>query len=204
MNLKFPKEEMRLIELIKNCIFEKDYINLLNHYDDLLKHSKFINKHDSTLIDLYFNSLFKMREFEKIICLIEDLKKQELENCSWYFYGFICLIAKRDLYYAKSLIKNSKLLMSESINYLIQDDEANYSSIFSLHYNLLLSIGPCLIVINFINELMIESFNQKIDDEYIVMRFFDLLNLLYENGIDEEIINIFKDTLETLYEIEIL
>lgn len=204
MNIKFPKEEIRLIETIRDYILNREYSQLLPLYDDVVKHSKFINQHNVSIINIYFKSLFEMREFEKIICLIEDLKKNDLESCQWYFYGFICLIAKKDLYYAKRFINNSKLFLDESINYLIKDDECNYNLIFSLHSTLLLTIGPCLILINFINELIVESFNQKIDDEYIIMRFFDLLNILYENGIDDEIITIFKETLETLYEIEII
>ena len=45
---------------------------------------------------------------------------------------------------------------------------------------------------------------KKIDEEYIIMRFFDLLNLLYEYSIDEEIIGLFSKTVETIYEIKIV
>jgi hypothetical protein len=36
------------------------------------------------------------------------------------------------------------------------------------------------------------------------MRYFDLLNLLFEYGVDEEFLDIFRNCLETLYEIDIL
>ena len=95
----------------------------------------------------------------------------------------------------------SKLLSDKSISYLIDKDEANYNAIFNLHYELLDKIGPCLIIINFINELIAESLNKELDDEYLVMRFFDLLNLLFEYGVDEDIIYLFEETIETIYEI---
>jgi hypothetical protein len=59
-------------------------------------------------------------------------------------------------------------------------------------------------MINFINELLIESFKTKIDEDYIIMRYFDLLNLLFEYGVDDEFLDVFRNCLETLYEIDIL
>ena len=44
----------------------------------------------------------------------------------------------------------------------------------------------------------------EINDEYIIMRYFDLINLLFEYGVSEDLISIFTNTLETIYEIDIV
>ena len=93
---------------------------------------------------------------------------------------FSILVARKDIYYAKSLINRSTLLNDQSLKSLINEDDGNYNQLLSLHDSLLYSITPCLIMINFINELLIESFKTKIDEDYIIMRYFDLLNLLFE------------------------
>ena len=68
---------------------------------------------------------------------------------------------------------------------------------------MLYSIGPCLIIINFINDLIEENTKSEINKEYILMRLFDLLNLLYESNADDYIIKLFRECIEILYEIEI-
>ncbi len=204
MNIKFPKEEIRMIEIIREAILYKKHFVIVEQYDNVINNAKFFKQYYESILNEYLKALFDAREFEKVVCFIEDLKKQNLENCEWYFYAFICLIAKKDIYYIKSLISRSNLLNNESIKHLIDENDANYNYIINLHYDLLMTIGPCLILITFVNELFSESFDIKLEDDYIVMRFFDLLNLLFEYGVEEEIIEIFRNSLETLYEIEIV
>ena len=204
MNIKFPKEQIRVVEEIRNSVIKKSKSLLQEQYDNILLHSKFLEQYYSSLLDCYIQSLFEIREFETVINIVEDLKKQNIESCTWYYYVFAILIAKKDLHYAKSLIRRSTILNDNSIKFMISEDEGDYNAIISLHSTLLNSIGPCLILVNFINELFNESFHVEINDEYIVMRYFDLLNLLYEYGIEEEIIDLFKDKLETIYEIDIV
>ena len=204
MNIKFPKEVTRKIEEIKEVIYEKQYSKVLNYYDEIIENAKSINNINQTLITEYIDILFEMRMFEKIISFVEELRKIELENFNWYYYVFVSLIYRKDFYYAKSIILRSKILQEDSIKYLIDENEINLNSVFNLHDSLFKSVAPCLIIINFINELIVEALNKKIDEEYIIMRFFDLLNLLYEYGIDEEIIGLFSKTVETIYEIKIV
>lgn len=203
MNIKFPKEEIRIIESIRTAIVKQDYLTLLSHYDDILKYCNFYNKYYNSVLNIYIETLFQIKEYEKMIALVEDLRKQKIENSMWYFYIIAYLISQKDFYYAKTIINKSKLLASDSIKYLIDSDDADYNAIFNLHSVILSTIGPCLIIINFLNELLVEANNIKIDDEYILMRYFDLLNLLYEYGLDKEIIDIFIKTIEKLYEIKI-
>ena len=50
MNIKFPKEEIRLIETIRDYILNREYSQLLPLYDDVVKHCKFINQHNVSYI----------------------------------------------------------------------------------------------------------------------------------------------------------
>lgn len=203
MNIKFPKEEKVILEKIYNAILEKDYNTFLNYYNEVIKHANFYNKYYSSLLNVYVETLFEIKQYDKLIMIVEELKKQNIENCMWYFYVIIYLISQKDFYYAKSIITKSKLLSTDSIKYLINEDDANYNSIISMHSVLLSTVGPCLIIINFLNELLTETLKNDVDDTYILMRFFELLNLLYEYGLDKEIIDIFIKSLEILYEIKI-
>lgn len=203
MNIKFPKEEIRIIESIRTAIMNEDYSTFLSYYDDIIKYSQFYNKYYDSVLNIYIETLFKIKEYEKMISLVEDLRKQEIENSMWYFYVIAYLISQKDFYYAKAIISKSKIFTDDSLKFLINGDDADYNVIFNLHQLMLVTIGPSLIIINFLNELLVEANNIKIDDEYILMRYFDLLNLLYEYGIDKEIIDIFIKTIEMLYEIKI-
>ncbi len=199
MNIKFPKDEIVFVERLRNSILTKESIKDIAN--EVLVHGKFLYQYCQKLLNTYIKTLFELRQFEMVINLTEDLKKQNLESMDWYFYSFISIIADKDFLYVKRLIKKSELFSSPSIQYLIDPEEAHYSAILNLHPDLLDTIGPCLILINFANELIQESLNQEIDDEYMIMRFFDLLNLLYEYSVDDKIIKLFDKTIKCIYEI---
>lgn len=203
MNIKFPKEEIVIVEKIRSSLIEKNINDLIELTPELLNHANFISQYYNNIIDVFIETLFEYRLFEKVISLVEELRKKDLESCTWYYYAFACLIANKDFYYAKSIISKSKLLNDKSIAYLIDVEDGNYNAVFNLHNELIETIGPCLIIINFINELFNESINKSLTDEYIVMRFFDLLNLLFEYGIEEEVIEKFETVIEIIYEIPI-
>ena len=204
MNIKFPKQNILFLNEIKQLIISRDYKSLLNEYNNIILNASFLKQYSIDVLNNYFEILFTIKEYDKYITLIEELRKQEIENYSWYFYLFTILLYKKDIYYAKSIISRSKLLNDSSIKYLISEDEGNYSQVINLHDLLFQEVGPCLILVNFINELLTETFNMEINDEYIIMRYFDLINLLFEYGVSEDFISIFTNTLETIYEIDIV
>lgn len=204
MNIKFPKKESIIVAQIIEAIETNNHTQIFMLYDDVITHGDFLNKYYHDLLNDYILFLFDIREFDKVINIVEDLMKKNIESCTWYYYVFCILIAKKDLYYVKSFINRSKILNDPNIKVFTSEDDANYNQLINLHDTLLYSIGPCLIIINFINELLSESLQVKIDEEYIIMRYFDLLNLLYEYGMEEDFIDIFRNCLETIYEIDIV
>lgn len=199
MNIKFPKEEIIFVEKLRNSIIKRDGIQDIAN--EVIEHAKFLYQYSQKLLDTYIKTLFELRQFEIVVNITEDLKKQSLEDMQWYYYSFASLIANKDFLYVKRMMKKSEFFSSASIQYLIDPEEAHYNAILNLHPDLFDSVGPCLILVNFVNELIQESLNQDIDDEYLIMRFFDLLNLLYEYSIDEKIIDLFDKTIKSIYEI---
>ena len=204
MNIKFPKQNILFLNEIKKLIINRDYKSLLNEYNNIILNASFLNQYAVDALNNYFDILFDIKEYDKYITLVEELKKKDIENFKWYFYLFTILLHKKDIYYAKSIISRSKILNYSSIKYLISEEEGNYGQVMNLHNLLLQEVGPCLILVNFINELLSESFNMEINDEYIIMRYFDLINLMFEYGMSEDFISIFTNTLETIYEIDIV
>lgn len=202
MNIKFPKEEIKVVEKIKQVISNKN-LNIKDFFDEVTKNVIFINTYYPKLLNQYIYKIFESRDFDLLLNIIEDFKKEDIENYEWYYYVFASLIANKDLLYIKRLINKSKLFSDPSIAYLIDPEESNYSNIFNLHSELLYTLGPTLILINFTNELIVETINNKLNDEYIMMRFFDLLNILYESGVEQQILIKFQKTLEIIYEITI-
>ena len=123
MNIKFPKEQIRVVEEIRNSVIKKSKSLLQEQYDNYLLHSKFLEQYYSSLLDCYIQSLFEIREFETVINIVENLKKQNIESCTWYYYVFAILIAKKDLHYAKSLIRRSTILNDNSIKFMINEPD---------------------------------------------------------------------------------
>lgn len=202
MNLKFPKEEVIFIETIKEAYENKDFKFIINNEHNIIEKSDFIKKNEDIIFVYLIEAFFNNRLFEKAITVTEELLKKGIEKFECYFYTLASLIAKNDFYYAKSIINRSKILNDETIkNYI--DDDSNYNILLTLHEALFKEVGLCLILVNFINEMIEESLKNKITSDYIIMRYFDLLNLLYEYGIEEIYLNILKNTIEIIYEIQI-
>ena len=203
MNIIFPKEETQLIHKIKEDYKVHDFESIAKRCDDVLKQSEFLFKYESSILDIFIESLFKVREFEKVVSFVEELRKKDIESFNLTFYALASLLANDNFYYAKSMIKKMKILNDPEVKAYIDEDEADYGRILSLPYQELKSRGPCLILINFINELIAETLKNDVDKEYVMMRCFDLLNLLYEYGLENDIIDIFRNTIEVIYEIQI-
>lgn len=202
MNLKFPKEEVIFLETIKEAYENKDFKFIINNEHNIIEKSDFIKKNEDIIFVYLIEAFFNNRLFEKAITVTEELFKKGIEKFECYFYTLASLIAKNDFYYAKSIINRSKILNDETIkNYI--DDDSNYNILLTLHEALFKEVGLCLILVNFINEMIEESLKNKITSDYIIMRYFDLLNLLYEYGIEEIYLNILKNTIEIIYEIQI-
>lgn len=198
--IKFPKEEILIINEVTQLYDANSYSNIAKMYDKILEKIDVIMTINQDTITYLVDSLFFSKTFDKIIPLIEHLRNKGYENYDWYFYGFASLIATDDLLYTRTLIKKSKLFSDPSIQFYFCEDGANYGNILGMDALDFYTFGPCCLLINFLNELINESFIVNVDKDYIFMRFFDFVNILMEDGADVDVIDLFGNVIKIIYD----
>lgn len=200
--MKFPKEEMLIINEINNYFENNNYSNIVKMYDNILKNIDTIATVDENCVTKIIESLFYTKMFDRIIAFTDNLRNKGFENFNWYFYAFASLLGNEDFYYARSIVKKSKILNDPTIQSYYSEDGANYSNILGMSEELLNKVGPCLIMVNFLNELINESVSTFINQTYTIMRYFDLLNILVEYGASMDLIDLLDNTLRICYDLE--
>ena len=61
MNIKFPKEEIQVIEKVRNAILNDNYQELLDLKESVINHAVFINQFSKQTLDTYIKTLFDLR-----------------------------------------------------------------------------------------------------------------------------------------------
>lgn len=200
--LKFPKEKTKIINGFKEAYDFDNFQKAVTYKDEILNNFEILK--NEGIFEKLLESLFELHAFEEVITVGEQLRKLQYESFDLYYYMLASYISLVDLYGAKSLIKRSKLLNDDTIKFYYETDGANYSNILSLSDYLFERAAPCLLIVNFINEVFKEvAGNIENDSEYLLYRFFDLLNMIYELGYDEWIILRLERALKLIFEIEI-
>ncbi|HHU55695.1 MAG TPA: hypothetical protein GXZ48_03270 [Acholeplasmataceae bacterium] len=200
--IKFPKEKTKIINSFNDAYFREDFQKAASYKDDIINNFDILK--NENIFDKLLESLFEIYAFNEIIIIGERLRNFKYESFDLYYYMLLSYVSLVDLYGAKSLIKRSKLLNNESIKYYYEIDGANYSNILGLSEVLFMKAAPCLLIVNYINEVFKETIgNYKIDREYLLYRFFDLINMIYELGYDGWIILRLEKALKIIFEIDI-
>lgn len=202
MNIKFPKEEVQFINDIEKMYNVNNYSGIVKQYNKIIDNIEIILNIKKDIIDIIVEALFYCRQFDTIITFVESLRDKGFEEFLWYFYAFASIIGNDDIYLAKTIIKKSKLLNDPDIQFYYSEDGANYVNILGMNDAVLDTQAPCLIMINFINDLIFESLQKTLNANYVVMRTFDLINILYEDGASQELIELFINTLQIIFEID--
>lgn len=202
MNIKFPKEEVQFINDIEKMFNVNNYSGIVKQYNKIIDNIEIILNIKKDIIDTIVEALFYCRQFDTIITFVESLRDKGFEKFLWYFYVFASIIGNDDIYLAKKIIKKSKILNDPNIQFYYSEDGANYVNILGMNETVLDNQAPCLIMINFINDLIFESLQKTLNENYVVMRAFDLINILYEDGASQELIELFINTLQIIFEID--
>ncbi len=202
MNIKFPKDEVQIINDIEKMFNVNNYSGIVKQYNKIIDNIDMVLNIKPNTINIIIESLFYCRQFDTIITFVESLRNKGFEDFLWYFYAFASIIGNDDIYLAKTILKKSKLLNDPDIQFYYSEDGANYVNILGMNDCILEKQGPCLIMINFINDLIYESLQKAIDAEYVIMRAFDLINILCEDGASQELIELFINTLQIIFEID--
>ena len=193
--IKFPKEEVLLINNVNELYKFNDYLSISKLSEEIMNHVDDIMLIDNITISKLVISYFNLHNFDQLIIVVDELRSKGYEDTIWYFYYFVALIYNNDLYYAKSIINKSKILNDPRLKYYYSDGEASYSNI-ALKKDIIDSEATCLIMINFINELFQEIDKNDFDKNYLMFRFYDLINTLQEVGLDKNLLDKIIDTID--------
>ena len=202
MNIIFPKDANNLIIKIKELNKNKEYKEMFDLRNKILENARIINDIDRHIFDIFIYSLFINKEFDRVVSFTEELKKHDIENYTAYFYTLAYLISINDLYYARNILRKINLFKDPEIVDCVIEDESMYGKIFALPNIILEEKGPLLIVKNFLEELLVEDQKIKIDSNYIMERWFDTINLIYEYPSTTTVVNRFLEVVKLIYEIE--
>lgn len=200
--MKFPKEETLIITEINKLYEVNKYSSIVKMYDKIVDNIEVIASIDEKCITKVIESLFYSKLFDKIIAFVDGIRNKGFESFNWYFYAFASLLGNEDFYYARSIIKKSQILNDATIQSYLSEDGANYSNILGMNEELLNTAGPCLIMINFLNELIGETLTTFVDKKYVLMRYFDLLNILVEYGASIDLLDMLDNTIKICFDLE--
>jgi hypothetical protein len=199
-DMKFPKEKAVITSKIKELMEKKDYYGIYQAKDDILINYQVLDR--SVFTDL-ISSVFLIGNFDEVIAIGTDLMKKDIETFDILYYTLLSLLANTDIYQAMSIIRKSTLLNLDEVKEYHASDGANYSNL--LHY----SDSPAssilsLLIVNFIEGLSREmTGHTDIDREYILFRFFDLINKVYELGFPLNVIQDLGRALKVIFNLDV-
>lgn len=200
--IKFPKEKTRLVNHVNEAYEAENYQAIFSMKDEILSNLEFLK--DERILDVLIEAAFNLYLFEDVIMLSDEYIKQKYESFDAFYYALLSYIAVNDIYQAKNLIRRSTLLNTESIKYYYSQEGANYSNILGLSYALFKEAAPCLLIVNYITEIAGEMAGKvEVNHQYLLFRFFDLINMIYELGYDDDIISQLEQALKIVFQLEV-
>ncbi len=169
---------------------------------EIVNNLSYVQNYHPEIMTKLLESLFRMKKFDEVIATGTIFLNKSYSNFDIYYYILASHIGKIDFIKAIELIKNDKVLSDPSIKFYYSKEEANYSNIHNLSKELFMMCGNCLLLINYIVEIVEEFPNTNdINKEYLLLRYFDLLNMLYEQGFEENIIERFSLAMTVIFEL---
>lgn len=198
--MKFPKERVVINTKIKDYLKDNKYLEIVKMKDEIFEN---LEKLDEFAVEQLIRSAFILGDFDKVVLIYSQCFKKKFESLVLTYYGLLGFIANLDIYQAMNYIKKSELLNQPAIKEYFLQDGANYSNILHLaKINIYCPLA--LILVNFVDGIAKELVGKdEIDQEYILFRFFDLINMLYEIGYPDEIITKLTGALKVIFNLEI-
>lgn len=198
--MRFPKEKVLIINKINDCKKRSDYFTIAGMKDFILEHYL---ECDSEVYEELIRATFTIGNYDEVILIGNELINKNIETFSILYYVLLATLGNDDIFQAKSIINKSKLLNNNEIKNLYTQDGANYSRLLA-HCTTLPSFTLALIIVNFI-EGIIREFGRgiNVNSEYLLYRFFDLINMLYELGYPTIIIRNLSNVMKLIFNIDI-
>lgn len=198
--MRFPKEKVLIINKINDYKKNSDYFGIAKMKDFMLQHYR---ECDFEVYEELIRATFVIGNYDETILIGTDLIMKNIETFTITYYSLLASLGNNDLYQAKSLINKSGLLNSDEIKDLYVKDGANYSRLLT-HADTLPALTLTLIIVNFIEGLIKEiSLGADVNQEYLLFRFFDLINMLYELGYPSAIIKNLSGVMKLIFNIDI-
>lgn len=198
--MKFPKQKVLINNEIDESLLRDDFFGVYKLKDRIIENAELLdNKNFKDLL----TSTFIIGNFDDVVLIASELKKKGIETYDTIYYCLLSLIANNDLYQGMAIIKKSTILNSLEIKELHLEDGANYSNL--LHYaEGYPSFTLLLIIVNYLEGIIRESSGKiEIDREYLLFRFFDLINLIYELGYPLNIIQELSFVMKIMFNLAI-
>jgi len=196
----FPKNKALIKSKIEDYKKTSDYFSIFKMKDTILENYK---ECDYDIYEELIKATFSIGNFDEVILIGNDFIYKGIESFSLIYYFLLSCIANNDIYQAKSIIRKSKVLNVNEIKNLYKEDGANYTKLLNYTYSFP-SIVLSLVIVNFVEGLMREvGSGINIDNEYLLFRFFDLLNMLYEIGYPHEIVLKLSNAMKIIFNIDI-
>jgi len=191
--IEFPKSEAVLYKKVNDALECDDFDLIYKCKDEIIK-SYNIFKHTNIFVSLV-KSMFYKEKYTSVVSLVTDLQIKEYEKNEMYFYLIASCLALEDIYQAASVVKKSKLMNSADF-VIYWNDEATYSSLINCSDD----IRKTGVIAKFLKELLKEtSINDNLEEGYIGIRYFELVNTLWEIGFPEEFIKELIDIANVIF-----
>lgn len=183
--IKFPTDKIVLENEIYALYEEKKYEKVITYFDKVFIDFDFYK--NTKVYDLIISAFFNLRSFIEVID-----KGLEVFNKGYETYDLLSLllvsyIEKSDLFFSSLLIEKSILLSGEENIEYFDLEKTNYTDIKNIK-----NPKRCitLLLVVFLKAMLKEMLgNFKIDKEYMLYRFYDLINLINELGYEEAIVS---------------
>lgn len=198
--MKFPKERVRILSSIKNYQNENNYFAIFKMKEEIISH--FEDLKETTAFESLVKATFLIGNFDATILIGDSLRIKGYESYVVLYYMLLSYIANVDIYQGVLLIKSSKLLKDVNTVTLYDDGGSNYLNV--LNTNESIDFKLALIITNFVLGISKEMMgNAQVDREYLLFRFFDLVDMLYELGYEIEYINNLQQVLKIVFTLDI-
>ena len=195
---KFLKDESLFISKINDLYKNKSFEEIGALRNEVFNNLDFYKK--TEVVFQIISSLFISKHFNECVTFVEELKKKEIEDMKYVFYLIASLIALDDIYMARSYINRSKLLNSDYVKSMIEEDGANYSLIKNAED---IDDIPCLLLVNYVLSFDKEG-KENVKDYEIkdirVYKYFEMIDNIYSFAYDEEIVSYMINIASIIFE----
>lgn len=195
--LKFPKDKAQYINLIKELKNNRDFYSIIKLADRLWENFELLR--DTDVFDYLILSYFEIGDYQELIKNYHSLFNKDKESFTILYYTLASLIANVDIYQGMHIIRTSNILKEPTLEVFISREGANYTNLSNLDSETFGDVIIVLLLVNFIEAIARESLSQGISQEYLLYRFYDMINIILEIGFDDQTVNDLNEICQKIF-----